>query len=469
MTGGQNSPRLSLGTRLSRLVPDNIAARIALTMVLALLVTQAIGACVYLISRPPRPPHYGPGVAGQHIVAIVRLVEETAQEQRQAALDALDEPVLDVEWMRSQPADGGWTRVPSRRFAHHLAMELGNPARDVIVEVRDEPSLGSHLGPTPPPIAGGDPFNPFGQLRATVGLNDGTWLVFSRKDPHGPFRLLRFAVWMALIGAAVAALSLWAARRITAPLASFVGAAERLGIDAAAPPLPEAGPAELRAATRAVNHMQDRLRRFVADRTRMLAAIGHDLRTPLTRLRLRAEFVEDAELQRKMLGDLDEMEAMVTATLAFARDDAQREARTATDLADLLQSLCEDRVDAGHSASYQGPPHFPLNCRPVALRRALANLIDNAIHYGRGARVSLDGSRPEAVIAIEDDGPGIPEPEQERVFAPFFRLEPSRSRDTGGAGLGLSVARSIVRGHGGDIALANRAGGGLTVTVNLPG
>ncbi|NUB17460.1 HAMP domain-containing protein [Azospirillum brasilense] len=270
-----------------------------------------------------------------------------------------------------------------------------------------------------------------------------------------------------LVGAGARA-SVWTARRMTAPIARFADAAERLGVDGEAPPLPEAGPQELRAATRAFNRMQARLARFVADRTQMLAAMSPDLRTPLTRLRLRAELVEDPEMQRKMLADLDEMAAMINATLAFARDDAKHEPRGPLDLADLLQSLCDDRVDAGHAAAYEGPAHATVDGRPVALRRAFANLMDNAIAYGGGFTVRLRPVDGELRVEIEDGGPGIPEAEFEKVFAPFYRLERSRSRDTGGVGLGLATARTVVRGHGGDIALSNRPEGGLRVTVTLP-
>ena len=215
--------------------------------------------------------------------------------------------------------------------------------------------------------------------------------------------------------------------------------------------------------------MQTRLHRFVEDRTQMLAAISHDLRTPLTRLRLRAEFVEDPEQQRKMLADLEEMEAMIASTLAFARDDARKEPRVPIDLAALLQSLVDDLGDAGNTVEYSGPEHKTIACRPVALRRAIGNLIDNALKYGGCARVALLDGREDGHVAIriDDDGPGIPEGEQEKVFAPFYRLERSRSRDTGGTGLGLSVARTIARAHGGDVTLRNRPDGGLSALLLL--
>ncbi len=255
---------------------------------------------------------------------------------------------------------------------------------------------------------------------------------------------------------------------MTRALGRLAEAAERLGLDIRGNPVPEEGPRELQTLAQTFNRMQTRLRRFVEDRTRMLAAISHDLRTPLTRLRLRASFIADPEQEQKMLADLADMEAMVQSALSFARDDAEAEARRIVDLAALLQTLCDEAVDLGHRASYDGPAHFDLVCRPVAMRRALTNLVDNAVKYGAAARARLLAADQHATIEIVDEGPGIAPAELEKVFAPFYRLEGSRNRDTGGVGLGLSVARSIIHGHGGEIALANRAEGGLQVTVTLP-
>ena len=447
-----------------RLVPDGIAARMALTVVLALLLTQAVSALVYLTDRGQDRPMHSPGELMQRTGAVIQLVEATRPAERQRVVRALDDPVLGVEWLQSRPAfDPDYLAPPPPPLVRHLAKTLGGE-REIIAEKRRVPILSPTTGPLSEPD-----MHRVRMLRVGVALTDGSWLVFSATHaPDGSFRLGRFALWMALIALVVTGLSLWAARRLTAPLAAFAAAAERLGVDGGAPPLPESGPRELRAATHAVNRMQERLTRFVEDRTRMIAAIGHDLRTPLTRLRLRAEFIDDPETQRKMLADLSEMEAMISATLAFARDDAQREPRVQADLADLLQSLIDDRCDAGQNAAYQGPGRLTLTCSPVAMRRALANLIDNAINYGGRAEVGLTAAAGHAVIEIDDAGPGIPEAEREKVFHPFYRLEASRSRDTGGTGLGLSVARTIIRGHGGDIGLTNRPTGGLKVTVTLP-
>jgi signal transduction histidine kinase len=261
-------------------------------------------------------------------------------------------------------------------------------------------------------------------------------------------------------------------RRLTRPMAALAAAAERLGRGEAVPPVPERGPADVRETTRAFNRMHARLQRFVQDRTRMLAAISHDLRTPITSLRLRAEFVEDEEIRQKILETLDDMQRMAEATLAFAREEAAQEDTRAVDLAALIDSVCADLADMGQDVTFAGAPRSHYLGRPSSLKRALRNLIENAVTYGRRARVALEAGDHEWRIVIEDDGPGIAEADFERVFAPFVRLEESRNPETGGVGLGMAISRSIVRGHGGDITLANRPGAhgaeGLCVTIRLP-
>jgi signal transduction histidine kinase len=224
----------------------------------------------------------------------------------------------------------------------------------------------------------------------------------------------------------------------------------------------------VRRAAHAFNQMQERIRRFVEDRTQMVAAIAHDLGTPITRLRLRAEYVEDEEQRQKVLGDLEEMEQMIASTLAFAREDGVNEPRETFDLNSLLESICDDFADAGQAVEFRADGRLAYDFRLVALRRAFTNLIENAVKYGSSAQVLVE-ERPDAIVVrIDDDGPGIPEEAMEQVFEPFRRLDESRSRETGGTGLGLAVARSIVRSHGGDVILRNRAEGGLRSEVILP-
>ena len=272
---------------------------------------------------------------------------------------------------------------------------------------------------------------------------------------------------VALTAGLVALVGAVTARRIARPLRQLTTAAESLGRGEAGPPLCECGPDDIRRTAEAFNRMQERLHRFVEDRTRMLAAISHDLRTPLTTLRLRAELVEDQNLQGRMLSTIDEMQAMADATLALIRQETTAEATRTIDLCALVESTCEDLAELGHDVIFEACERMPYRCRPDGLRRAVRNLVENAARYAGKARVRLVANRSTIEIIVEDDGPGIPADKLDEVFAPFYRLEGSRSRDTGGAGLGLSIARAIARHHGGDIVLRSRAPG-LSAAVTLP-
>jgi signal transduction histidine kinase len=300
-----------------------------------------------------------------------------------------------------------------------------------------------------------------------AALPDGERISFtiSGLSSSGGYLFPIFLVSMVFVAILIA---LWTARRLARPIREFARGAERLGVDLTAPPLAVRGPQELRTTIVAFNRMQDRLQRFLEDRTQMLAAISHDLRAPLARLRFRAELVTDGEQQRKMFDDLDVMNAMIDSTLAFARDDSRQEPRRLVDLGVLVGDACEDVADAGGKACYAGPRGIDVPCRPTLVRRAVANLIDNAIKYGAVARVRIVREPDRVAIVVDDDGPGIPVDEQEKVFAPFYRLDASRDPGKAGVGLGLSVARTIAREHGGDVTLANRDGGGLSARVELP-
>ena len=310
-------------------------------------------------------------------------------------------------------------------------------------------------------------FQPF--VRASVLVGEDVWLNarvdLDLSESSARTRPFLFTTILTLI---IAGLSIWAVRRATKPVSLFASAAERLGVGLNAAPLPETGTGEVRRAARAFNTMQDRLRRFISDRTQMLAAISHDLRTPITRMKLRAEFIDDEEQRSKMLSDLDEMEAMIKATLAFARDDAANEPAESTDIAAMLKTVVADVADAGRQVTYEGPDSLTQRVRPMGLKRALTNLVNNALNYGEKAVVTLSSNEQLTTICIDDDGPGIPDDVKEQVFTPFFRIEGSRSRDTGGTGLGMTIARNAVRSMGGDIELINRPEGGLRVKVTLP-
>ena len=311
-------------------------------------------------------------------------------------------------------------------------------------------------------------------LLVAFHLPDGRWLVARTTLPEPrPWKSAGFLALFLGMTLAAALLAVWAVQRLTAPVRALAAAAERLGRDVNAPALPEDGPSEVALAAAAFNRMAARIRRFVDDRTFLLAAIGHDLRTPITRLKLRAELLDDDEQRGKWLADLDELEGMVTATLAFSRDVATSEPATRLDLAALVRTVLDEAADARPALAdrifYQGPEHLAIQGRPVALKRALANLVGNALAYGGTARARLDPPRDgTATIVVEDDGPGLPAEELERVFEPFRRGERSRSRETGGAGLGLAITRNILRAHGGEVALANRPEGGLRAVVTIP-
>jgi len=273
---------------------------------------------------------------------------------------------------------------------------------------------------------------------------------------------------LAVLLLATLGLSWLAVRWVVQPLRVLAQAAQSLGEDLARPPLPEDGPTEVRQATQAFNIMQRRLALFIDERTRMLTALSHDLKTPLTRMRLRTELLDDDEARTRFEADLQEMETMVKQTLDFMRGLGGHEARVAVDMNALLQALQADQQAMGRSVAVEGRALQPYVGVPTLLRRALGNLVDNAVLYGGSATLQLDDAPDRLTLTVLDEGPGLPPAELERVFEPFYRLEASRNRATGGTGLGLGIVRSIARLHGGDVGLQNRPLGGLAAVLSLP-
>jgi len=308
------------------------------------------------------------------------------------------------------------------------------------------------------------------RIIVTVQLADKSWMQFDSRTPH------THELWVWSIVAVISVflvtiyiLALLVSRQIVRPLRLFSNAALRFSTNLDAEPLANDGPREFKGVIEAFNTMQDRVRRFVNERMQILAAISHDLRTPLTRLRLRFENWEEPQQKQKALADLQEMQAMLDSTLAFARDDASDEGTSRVNLNTLLYSVCDDSVDTGADVSCDIPDQeIQALCKPIAMRRALQNLLDNAIKYAGAVEVSLGTSADDIVIEVKDRGPGIDDSEKEHVFSPFYRVEKSRNRETGGTGLGLTVARTIARAHGGDIRLSDREGGGLVVSLRIP-
>jgi signal transduction histidine kinase len=267
---------------------------------------------------------------------------------------------------------------------------------------------------------------------------------------------------------AMALLSFVAVRWVTRPLHDLAEAANELGADLNRPPLPENGPREVRHAARAFNTMQERLSRYVRTRTAILAAMSHDLKTPITRLRLRAELLDQPDVREKFIRDLSEMERMVSTTLGYMRGLDDREPVRAIDITSLLAALQADAEELGFAVQVHGKSVIPFPGKPEGLKRCLQNLLDNALRYGREVEISVEDDSTALSLCVRDRGPGIPETQLDRVFEPFFRLESSRNPVTGGTGLGLSIARNIAQSMGGDVSLRNREGGGLEAIVRLP-
>ncbi len=381
---------------------------------------------------------------------------------------------------KSPPPTPGGFRI---RTEQHIARDLGVRDQDVVFARR--PFGMAEFGPFPRPMGPPNfrrrepprlfelaqrPGQPvlIGPFRVGIRQADGRWRIVETRNPgiFDPWRQ-RVLLWFLASVLVTAPLAYLFARRLSSPISAFAAAAERLGRDPNAPPLRVEGSAEIGVAAKAFNEMQERLRRYVEDRTSMIGAVAHDLRTPLTRLRFHAESAPPV-LRDKMAADIAEMDAMVAATLAFVRDATQGASRSRLELRSLLESVADGFSEQGRDVRLQAGDSVVIEGDPVALKRMFANLIDNAIKFGGLARVSLRVEDGAAYIEVEDDGPGVPEAELEAVFEPFHRAEPSRNRDTGGIGLGLTAARSIARAHGGDITLSNRLGGGLKALACLP-
>lgn len=304
---------------------------------------------------------------------------------------------------------------------------------------------------------------------AQVRLEDGSYAVFNAIVPQEPLNRLESLVPRLLLLVAVCfVLAGLLVYMITRSIERVARAADAIGDDPDRAPIAEDGPTEVRRVIAAFNRMQERIARHLRERTRMLGAISHDLRTPITRLRLRTEMVADAELRERMQRDLEDMEAMVRGTLEFFSDLGREPERLPVDVDALVESLIEDRRAAGETVTADGAMHAPLRAHPQALRRCIENLVENAIRYGGSAAISIRDSAAGLSIHVRDHGPGLPAEELERVFEPYVRLESSRNADSGGTGLGLSIARNIARWHGGDVTLANAPDGGLIARLTLP-
>ncbi len=470
---------------MRRLWPRTLAGQLVLLLLAALLVAQAASFLIFRDERRVAFVARGREQVVHRTVTLVHLLRETPPELHGRIVRAASGGNLRFELARA-PVVADTPAHRDNPLARMLARALdGTGVGTVLVDVERLPA---RLPADDDPLRrrGGDRERedhddddhgpgrgkhdrPALALAIALGLGDGRWLaVRAGPVPPPPGWQMSYLVAFALTALFVSLAAMWAVRRLTRPLSALAEAADAFGRGLDGPVLEERGPLEIRRTVRAFNLMRERLRRFVDDRTRMLAAIGHDLRTPLTSLRLRAEFVEDEETRQKIVETLDEMQRMVEAALAFLREEAANEPVADVDLGALVESVVADYADLGRDVRFSGGGGVRLRCRPDALRRALRNLVENALRYGERARVRLEEGAGEVRILVEDDGPGIPPEMLERVFEPFVRVEGSRSRETGGIGLGLAIARTIARSHGGDVRLANRPEGGLRAGIVLP-
>lgn len=475
--------------RRLRLWPRGLAGQMILLVVLAVLLAQ-VGAYVFFLDeRREAVRAVGREVTIERIDSLLRVLAETPTDMHGRVLMAAssENTVIRLETesalpMSSMP-DKFATRLQHRLLQHGVSdVRVGISAelspdrswRRVWLDRRerqdgdhDEMMERHHGKPTPP-------WWDFGRgprvFALSLQLDDGRWLNVSRRMDPQPFLWALtglFALGLSLIAVAVVVALL--VRRITKPVKALAAGADALGRGEAVQPLALTGAREIQQAVTAFNRMNDRLQRFVRDRLVILGALSHDLRTPLTSLRLRAEFITDDEIRARILETLREMEEMTEVTLDFVREEAKQEDSRPVDLGALVESLCDDMRELGKAVACEPGERFVLACRPVALRRALRNLIENAVAYAGGCHLSWQVDDAGLTICIDDDGPGIPEDRIDDLFKPFVRLETSRSRETGGVGMGLAIARMIIRAHGGDIRLENRLQGGLRAAVHLPG
>lgn len=453
---------------MRRLIPDTIAGRTFLVLVLSLAVSHALSIAFYATDRASSLDLLGSEHLAERIVTVTRLIENAQPDMRTGLAVLASSAAMSVSWtnasrIRSRSDLSPQEQTLVRIFEEHMArigrhsfllrytQEMPEAAGSATSDLSAQPTEGSR------------------QLAVSVQLSDGSWINFATAiEELGSVWSLRFGLSMAVMIVLVVLISAILVRYLNRPLGLLSFAARRLGHDVGAPPLPISGPREVREASRAFNDMQAQVQRLVKDRTQMLTAISHDLRTPITLLRLRAEFVGDEAERARMLATLDDMESMIRGVLAFARDDATKEPPQIVDLSALVASICHDMADAGLPVEFEQGSKLTHNCRRSSMTRAITNLIDNAVTYGHRARVRLEPTDEAFRIVIDDDGPGIPADQMEKAFRPFVRLDASRGGDKHGTGLGLSIARSMVLANGGRLTLENRREGGLRATVWLP-
>jgi signal transduction histidine kinase len=439
---------------------DSLFARLVLTFVLGMALTMLVTLWVQLPEREAFVFRISALRTAYRLADLLKLMDQlpSAGREKLAAIAAGRgvDTTLDVP-----PREAG-APEPGSSAAVFRGLLLEDLGRDWPIVVEVSPAQ------LPPDAGNTQPVDGF-EFKGQARMSDGSWVAFRLQEPRRlPLWPRRVITNMLIIVGVLALLSLVAVRRVTRPLHRLAQAAEALGRDINRPPLPETGPQEVRRAARAFNAMQDRLSRYIRTRTGILAAMSHDLKTPITRLRLRAELLEQPELHEKFVRDLSDMENMVNATLGYMKGLDDREPLRAVDIHALVGALAADAEELGRPVRVRGQPLGPFFGKPEGLKRCLQNLLDNALRYGREVELEIEDSPAALTLYVRDRGPGIAEQEIERVFEPFYRVEASRNTSTGGTGLGLSIARNLAQSMGGDVTLRNREGGGLEAKLVLP-
>lgn len=455
---------------LARWMPGSLAMRIFLVLLGGILLAAALTFGIAQQDRRQVIAHFHARETAQRVSDLLNLLAMLPTGQRRQALDELSR----AEWHFASPerCDG--------RAAPHFAIELRDRLSDRVV-IEDTLRFGPRMDDRPLPGSGpgtgmGRGMEAGPQHRPSLAVRgrfaDGEAFCIVHEAPRrvpAPIEQWRFPASLALFVALIALVCWLAVRLALRPLQRMATAAETFGRDIHRPPLDTSGPTEVGQAAQAFNVMQDRVREAMAERTRILAAVTHDLKTPLTRMRLRLEACADSGLREKLGGDLDAMQGLVNEGLELARSLDTSETAARVDIGALLASIADDAADAGQAVTYEGPTGVLAECRPNSLRRAIENLVDNALKYGGGqAIVRLDTAEGRPCLRILDDGPGIPDDKLDEVLRPFVRLEASRSRESGGTGLGLAIAANLVAAQGGRLILSNRPEGGLEARIELP-
>jgi signal transduction histidine kinase len=441
---------------------DTIARRFAVTEVLAVAVTLALVALFQTFGGVwSNHPLEQSGLLTE-AADIVRMIDAAPPTTRQVLAAAAGTSVFHVGWYAAGSRASASLEAAPRSDDENTQKKISAHVQRAAVVLRPD-----RAGSVPPGI--GYDRSALVPYMLAVQLRDGSWLVFSvMQRTWGMPWADRWLVWLCFLAVSITVVTVFAARQFSKPIQRLAAAVRQFGLNPQAPPIAETGPKELQEVVKTFNSMQAQIQRFVAYRTMMLAAISHDLRTPLTRMRLRGEFIEDQEQQARLFRDVDEMQTMVDEALAFFRDDATAEEPTSFDLRHVLLIIADDYADQGIDIGYAGPAHAVYRGRPFALKRAFGNLIENAVKYGKTPNIELSREKTALIVAIRDRGPGIPSEALENVFRPYFRVDKSRNRATGGVGLGLTAAQAIIQGHGGEIILKNRPEGGLEARVVLP-